>query len=457
MAKNKWFGTDGVRGVANTFPMTADFAMRLGSAAAQLICTKQHKVAIAKDTRISGDMLEAALVAGFTSQGIDVICLGIIPTPALTFLTPSLNVDMSVMITASHNPFKDNGIKLISADGSKLSDTTTAQIEQLIEQNQFSTSADKIGKVYTDTSSINLYKSNALKISSSPSPLQGLKVVLDCANGCFSSILPDIFASMGAEISVLSNTPNGTNINLNCGSQHTENMCAKVISSQSDIGIAVDGDGDRIIVCDEHGNRIDGDQIIAFLGQYYHQNNLLKGNTVVATIVSNPALDRFLANLGISCIRSAVGERYVIEEMQKYGSNIGGEESGHMVVSDYSKTGDAMIAALTICLGLKNSGQKMSNIFPLFTPMLKKRVDSRFSDNQSMQIAFEAPEFKSAIAAAEESISGHGKILIRKSGTEPKIQVWVWSDDADLANTINQSITSTLTSQAGFEQTKDVL
>lgn len=455
MGKNKWFGTDGVRGVANVFPMTADFAMRLGMAAGARVCTGRRKAAIAKDTRISGDMLEAALIAGLTSQGVDVVKLGVLPTPAVTTLTPSLNVDMAVMITASHNPYQDNGIKLIAADGSKFSDEVTAELEALVEKNQFDFAAERIGRVSEDYSLAEKYKQIALA-AAEPQALAGMKIVLDCANGCFAGIMPEVFAKLGAEVIALGCQPDGLNINRDCGSQHTEAMCAKVVESGALLGIAADGDGDRIIICDEKGQRLDGDQIIAYLGQYFQNKGRLTGNTVVATIVSNPALDRFLSSLGVRCLRSAVGERYVIEEMRKAGSNIGGEESGHMVVADYSQTGDAMMAGLTVALGLKESGRKMSEIFPLFVPMPRKRVDSKFASKEEMQAAFENAEFQAAIEAGERKMEGQGRVLIRKSGTEPKIQVWVWSDNAGLAEETNREISAVLQKMPGFEAYKNV-
>ncbi len=455
MAKNKWFGTDGVRGVANVFPMTADFAMWLGMAAGARVCTGRRKAAIAKDTRISGDMLEAALIAGLTSQGVDVVKLGVLPTPAVTTLTPSLNVDMAVMITASHNPYQDNGIKLIAADGSKFSDEVTAELEALVEKNQFDFAAERIGRVSEDYSLAEKYKQIALA-AAEPQALAGMKIVLDCANGCFAGIMPEVFAKLGAEVIALGCQPDGLNINRDCGSQHTEAMCAKVVESGALLGIAADGDGDRIIICDEKGQRLDGDQIIAYLGQYFQNKGRLTGNTVVATIVSNPALDRFLSSLGVRCLRSAVGERYVIEEMRKAGSNIGGEESGHMVVADYSQTGDAMMAGLTVALGLKESGRKMSEIFPLFVPMPRKRVDSKFASKEEMQAAFENAEFQAAIEAGERKMEGLGRVLIRKSGTEPKIQVWVWSDNAGLAEETNREISAVLQKMPGFEAYKNV-
>lgn len=453
MAKNKWFGTDGVRGVANVFPITADFAQRLGQAAGQAVCYKQRRVAIAKDTRVSSDMLEAALASGFMAQGVDVVLLGVLPTPALTTLTPSLGVDMAVMITASHNPYQDNGIKLIAADGSKFSDDVTAELEALVEKNDFAADCSKIGRCYEDKTLIEAYEKIALS-AAEPQALDGMKIVLDCANGCFSEILPAVFAKLGANIIVLSNTPDGFNINRDCGSQHTEAMCAKVVETGARLGVAVDGDGDRIIICDEQGKRLDGDQIIAYLGQYFHAKGRLKNNTVVATIVSNPALDRFLSELGVRCARSAVGERYVIEEMTKAGSNIGGEESGHMVVADYSKTGDAMMAALVVAMGVKESGRKVSEIFPLYTPMPRCRTDAKFATKEQMLTAFESEAFQAAIRAGEQKMSGRGRVLIRKSGTEPKIQVWVWSDDAVRAEEMSREIASGLAQCPGFEAFK---
>mgnify|MGYP001520062823 FL=1 len=277
---------------------------------------------------------------------------------------------------------------------------------------------------------------------------------MDCANGVFSKILPEVFKSLGAGIIVIGNEPNGKNINLNCGSQHTEKMIETVKNAHAQLGIAVDGDGDRIIVCDEQGNRLDGDQIIAFLGKCLKEEGKLRGNTVVATIVSNPALDRFLNGCGIQCVRSAVGERYVIEEMKKHGANVGGEESGHMVLSDYGKTGDAMTAALVLAQGLLKSGKKMSELFPLFEPMLRLRADSKFATKEAMLAAFELPEFQAAIHQAEQTVAGKGKVLVRKSGTEPKIQVWVWSDDRNLAEKVNDEVSSVLEKAAGFETKK---
>ena len=450
----KLFGTDGVRGKANIYPMTAEFALKLATAAGQLICHKEHRVAIGRDTRLSGEMLEAAMIAGFTSAGIDVVRLGVLPTPAVTTLTPDLNVDMSVMITASHNPWHDNGIKLIASDGSKFSDEVTAELEMLIAKGEYALAPEKIGRVSCEETLVNQYIAQAMTALPNGKPLQGLRVVLDCANGVFSDIMPKVFMELGAGVIAMGNKPDGWNINKDCGSQYVENMVETVRGAHAQLGIAVDGDGDRIIICDEKGTRLDGDQVIAFLGQYLKRKSRLKGNTVVATIVSNPALDRFLHAEGIDCIRSGVGERYVIEEMKKHGANVGGEESGHMVLSDYARTGDAMIAALVVSQGLLESGKKMSEIFPLFAPMYKKRVDTRFIGREEMLAAFELPAFKTVIAEGERKIEQKGRILVRTSGTEPKIQVWVWSDDAALADAVNSEISAVLAKASGYESVK---
>lgn len=453
---NKLFGTDGVRGVANVYPMTAEFALKLGMAAGQLVCRNKRKAAIARDTRVSGEMLEAALTAGFNAAGVDVLKLGVIPTPAATMLTPTLDVDMTVMITASHNPYQDNGLKLINAEGDKFSDEATAQIEEAIAAGKFDLNSEEIGTSEVVPDAVAGYVDCVLKAAEGTAPLSGLRVVLDCANGVFSKILPEVFKSLGAGIIVIGNEPNGKNINLDCGSQHTAKMIETVKNAHAQLGIAVDGDGDRIIVCDELGNRLDGDQIIAFMGKCLKEQGRLKGNAVAATIVSNPGLDRFLESCGIRCARSAVGERYVIEEMRRQGCNAGGEESGHIVLSDFGKTGDAMAAALVLAQGFLKSGKKMSELFPLFTPMFRKRVDSKFVSKEDMLTAFELSDFQAAIKQAETAIEGKGKVLVRKSGTEPKIQVWVWSDDTAFADTLNASMVAVLEKAKGFEGKKIV-
>lgn len=438
---NKLFGTDGVRGVANEFPMTAEFAFRLAQTLSQLICVKTKRVALAKDTRLSGDMLEAALAAGFTSMGVDVVKLGVVPTPLLTAQTESLNVDMAVMITASHNPYHDNGIKLIDAKGDKFSDEQTAKIEELLtSETVFEHDKDNIGRIFEDNKCIAAYMENARKVAPNYNALKGLRAVLDCANGAFSKIMPQIFKDLGAGIITLSDTPDGRNINMDCGSQHTENLQKVVRESHAHIGIAVDGDGDRIIICDENGKRIDGDQIIAYLATYFKEEGLLKGNAVVATIWSNLGLEKYLHSLGISYFRSAVGERYVIEKMRETGANVGGEESGHMVLSDYAKTGDALLTAIVISCGLVKSGKKMSEIFPLFEKCPCEITNIRFKSAEEVGIAMDSSIVQNTISEVKKQIEGQGSVIVRKSGTEPVIKVRVEGEDAALVKSLSNII-----------------
>ena len=437
---NKLFGTDGIRGIANAYPLTIDFCTRLAQALSQTICTQKHKVAIARDTRISGSMLFSSLAAGFTSQGIDVIDLGIIPTPLCTTLTPTLEVDMSIMITASHNPYQDNGLKLIAANGDKFSDAQSAQVEELLAQNlDINYSPDKIGNITAINVGLEHYLKVAEKIAGK-NALSGMKIVLDSANGAFSNILPEVYRRLGAQIISIADTPDGCNINQNCGSQHTEKLCQTVIDSNSQIGIAVDGDGDRIIVCDEKGQRLNGDQIIAYLATYFKQHSLLKGNTAVATIYSNLGLGKYLKSLGINYCTSAVGERYVIEKMRETGANVGGEESGHMVLSDYSLTGDALLASLIICLGLKEANQKMSEIFPIFAPYPTAAHNLRFASKEEVAALLEKEELQHCLQEAKEALADHGSVIVRKSGTEPVLRLKIEDESQELVTEISEKI-----------------
>lgn len=438
---NKLFGTDGVRGVANEFPMTAEFAFRLAQTLSHLICTQKKRVAIGKDTRISADMLESALIAGFTSMGVNVIKMGVVPTPLLTAEVGSLNADMAVMITASHNPYHDNGIKLVNSNGDKFSDEKTAELEKLLTSDMvFTQNKENIGRVFEDEKSIPAYMANARSIAPNTNALKGLRVVLDCANGAFSKIMPQIFKDLGAGVITLADAPDGYNINKDCGSQHTEKMQQVVTDSHAHLGIAVDGDGDRIIICDENGTRIEGDQIIAFLATYFKHENMLKGNAVVATVWSNLGLEKYLHTLGIDYYRSAVGERYVIEKMRQTGANVGGEESGHMVLSDYAKTGDALLTGLVISLGLLKSGKKMSEIFPLFAKCPCQISNLRFKSPEDVNTAFASSIVQQVIADSEQKIKGSGSIIVRKSGTEPMIKVRVEAEDNQLVNEISAAI-----------------
>ena len=437
---NKLFGTDGIRGIANTYPLTIDFCSRLAIALSQTICTKHKRAAIARDPRISGDMLLNALCAGFTSQGVDVVDLCIIPTPLCTTVTPTLGVDMSIMITASHNPYRDNGLKLITSAGDKFSDEQSRMVEELLAKDAAPVyDAEKIGRVIKDDTAIDFYKQTISKIASAGA-LKGMKIVIDSANGAFSAIMPQVYRDLGAEIISLADQPNGTNINQDCGSQHTEKLCQTVAESHSQLGVAVDGDGDRIIVCDEKGSRLNGDQIIAYLATYFKQHNLLKNNAAVATIYSNLGLGRYLKSIDIDYYTSAVGERYVIEKMRETGANIGGEESGHMVLADYSLTGDALLASLVICLGVKESGKKMSEIFPVFEPYPTAAHNLRFASKDEVTALMEKAEFKACLAEAEAALKNHGSIIVRKSGTEPVMRLKIEDESKELVEQISEKM-----------------
>jgi len=436
----KLFGTDGVRGVANVFPMTGDFAMKLAQAAAVVMCNNQKKVAIAKDTRISGDMLEAALTAGFNAAGVNVIRLGVLPTPAITMLTPELGVDMSVMITASHNPYHDNGIKLIGADGNKLSDGQTAKIEELIAQNNFILDKDKIGCVFDSVDALDKYVAK-VKANFQKNSLQGMKIVLDCANGAFASFAPALLVDLGAEVVPVGVEPNGCNINKNCGSTATQFMQDTVVNCQADMGIALDGDGDRIIICDEKGQRLDGDQILAFLGGYLYGKEKLKANAVVATIWSNLGLEKYLNSKGIKYLRTAVGERYVTEKMREIGASFGGEESGHMVQFDFGPTGDGLVTGITMAIGIKESGKKMSEIFPVFEKCPCELKNLRFANREIIAKVMDDAQVKNVIAeTAEYMKTVGGSVIVRKSGTEPLIKIRVEAEDVVPVTMVMQKI-----------------
>ena len=450
MSKNKWFGTDGVRGVANEFPMTADFAFRLAAAAAKLVCLQHKKVAIAKDTRVSGDMLEAALTAGFTSAGIDVLSLGILPTPAVTTFVSQLNVDMAVMITASHNPYDDNGIKLIAADGDKFSDELTASLEELIEKNDFVIDKNRIGRVFDDNHVQEAYKDIAFKMVGKNFDLKGLKVVADCANGCFSAILPDVLQKLGAEVIALGVSPDGYNINRDCGSQHVEAMLAKVKETGADVGVAVDGDGDRIKVCDERGVLVKSEQLMAFLAQEMEKSGENKGRAFASTKLSNTALERYITQeLHLPYISTGVGERLVIKALKENGGALGGEESGHIVLLDYAKSGDAMMTILRFLKGIKQIGKKMSEIFPLFDDDFLFFENYKAASREQVRTITSSSELQSLVDALSAQIKGQGRVVIHPSGTEPKIRIWVCGNDQNMVQEFGHKLQSKIEQLAG--------
>ena len=440
MAKNKWFGTDGVRGVANEFPMTAEFAMKLACAVAAVVCKNKCKVAIAKDTRISGDMLEAALVAGFTACGVDVVRLGVLPTPAVTTFVADLGVDMAVMITASHNPYYDNGIKLIAANGDKFDDDVTAKLEELIEQNSFKFDKNKIGQVFDDVSIKEKYEQIAFDMFKDAS-LNGMKIVADCANGCFSNILPEVLRKLGAEVMVLADKPDGYNINKDCGSMHVENMLAAIKEYGCDMGVAVDGDGDRIKVGDNEGRLIKSEQLMAFLAKFMEEVGENRKRAFASTKLSNTALQRYVENvLGLKYISTAVGERPVIKALKENGGVIGGEESGHIVLLDYAKSGDAMMTFLKFVQGIKQNGKKVSELFPLFENDFLYYENFKVESKEMVKKIAGHEELQNLVDDFNQQIKGHGRVVIHPSGTEPKIRIWVCGDDNNQVQMFGQTL-----------------
>ena len=425
----RYFGTDGIRGQSNIFPMTPDLAMRVGVAAGTIFRNggHRHRVVIGKDTRLSGYMLEYAMVAGFTAAGVDAFVLGPIPTPAVAMLTRSLRADIGVMISASHNPYQDNGIKLFGPDGYKLSDELEKRIEDLLEQDLSSQLAkpDDIGRAKRIDGVHDRYIENAKRTLPRDVTLKGLRVAIDCANGAAYRVAPAALWELGAEVVTIGNEPNGTNINLNCGSTHPEALARKVHEVRADIGIALDGDADRVIIVDEKGQVVDGDQLMALIGQTWAEDGLLKGKGIVATVMSNLGLERYLASKKLSLARTKVGDRYVVEHMRAHGFNVGGEQSGHIVLSDFGTTGDGLVAALQVLACVQRTGKTVSEVCRKFEPVPQLLMNVRFAGGAPLENAV----VKEAIAAAESELSKHGRLVIRPSGTEPLIRVMAEGDD----------------------------
>lgn len=432
---NKLFGTDGVRGTANIYPMSVEFAFDLAEILAKEVCHNKKRVAIGKDTRISGDMLEAALSAGFCANGVSVVSLGVVPTPLVTLKTPVLDVDMSVMITASHNPYQDNGLKLINASGDKFPDDFYAHIEELLESKKelkTNKNPEKIGRIIKDESLVEKYIENMREIPQNYKALKGLRVVLDCANGSYHYILPQTFKDLGAGVIAINNTPDGYNINKDCGSQHTNQLAETVKNAHAHFGIAVDGDGDRIILVDDNGDVIDGDQLLCFLAQYLKKHNKLNKDIVVSTEWSNLGLGQYLTKNGFIHLKSKVGERYVIDLMKESNASLGGELVGHIVISDYAKTGDALATAIVLSLAYLEDGRKMSEIFPIFEPYPCIIENIRFSKKEYMLESVEHDDVKKALQEAKNELGDDSNLIARKSGTEPVIKLRVESPDAEL-------------------------
>jgi len=423
----KYFGTDGIRGRTNEGAMTAEIAMKVGQAAgAHFVRGKhRHRVLIGKDTRLSGYMMESALTAGFTSVGMDVVLVGPMPTPAVAMLTKSMRADLGVMISASHNPYVDNGIKLFGPDGYKLSDETEAKIEKAIDGKVALAAAEQIGRARRIDDAQGRYISIAKATFPDHLRLDGLRIVIDCANGAAYKVAPDALWELGAELIQIGVTPNGTNVNDKVGSTAPAALQAKVVETRADLGIALDGDADRLIVVDDKGQIVDGDQLMALIALSAAKARTLKGDGIVATIMSNLGLERFLWGQGIALHRTPVGDRYVVEAMRAGGYNIGGEQSGHIVLSDYATTGDGLIAALQVLAALVESRKPAHQLLKLFDPLPQLLKNVRFSGGQPL----EDEKVKKVIAEAERELDGKGRLVIRKSGTEPLIRVMAEGED----------------------------
>jgi phosphoglucosamine mutase len=434
----QYFGTDGIRGLANTPPMTAEIALKVGMAAGKVLA--QHggghrlRAVIGKDTRLSGYMIESAMVSGFTAVGVDVFQLGPMPTPAVAMLTRSLRADIGVMISASHNAFADNGIKLFDANGFKLSDETELEIEALIDTPAATLLApsSRIGRATRIDSAQERYIEFAKRTLPRNIRLDGMRIVVDCANGAGYKVAPQALWELGAEVIRIGVEPNGLNINEKCGSTAPESLQDKVRELRADIGIALDGDADRVVVVDEKANLVDGDQLLAVIAESWRRRGRLLGGGVVATVMSNLGLEKYLATLGLTMIRTAVGDRHVVEHMRRHGFNVGGEQSGHIVLSDFATTGDGLVAALQILATVVTTGRPVSEICNRFERMPQMLRSVRFANGSPM----EDRRVVAAIEAGRARLGATGRLLVRPSGTEPVIRVMAEGEDEQLVAAI---------------------
>lgn len=449
----KLFGTDGVRGVANVYPMTTEMAMQIGRAAAYIFKNdkRRHRIVIGKDTRLSGYMIENALAAGICSMGVDVLLVGPLPTPGIANITASMRADAGVVISASHNPFQDNGIKFFSRDGIKLPDEMEIRIEELIFSNNIDSLrpiATEVGKAYRIDDAVGRYVVFLKNTFPKELDLAGMKIVLDCANGAAYKVAPAVFEELGAEVIALGIKPNGTNINAACGSLHPEVISEAVRKHSADLGIALDGDADRVIFVDELGNEVDGDHIMAVCATEMLKQGKLSNNTLVATVMSNMGLDIAVKKAGGKVIRTAVGDRYVVEEMLRGGYNLGGEQSGHMIFLDYNTTGDGVQSALQVLAIMRRRKRTLSELAQIMVPLPQVLVNVRVAEKKDIKTI---PEMVKLLQGIEDSLNDEGRILIRYSGTEPLLrimlegpdhaQITVWANEiADMvSNTIGRA------------------
>jgi phosphoglucosamine mutase len=448
LSERKLFGTDGIRGQANSAPMTPGMALRLGQAAGLWFVRgdHRHQVIIGKDTRLSGYMIEPALVAGFTSAGMDVLLVGPLPTPAIAMLTRSMRADVGVMISASHNPFQDNGIKLFGPDGYKMPDETESEIETLMDSDVSARLAapSQLGRARRLEDAAGRYIENAKASFPRGLTLDGVRVVVDCAHGAAYKVAPTVLRELGAEVIAVGVSPNGTNINHECGSTHPRHLSGEVLAQGADLGMALDGDADRVILCDERGQLIDGDQVLALIAESWAADGRLQGGGIVATVMSNLGLERFVQARGIELHRARVGDRYVVEMMRERGINIGGEQSGHMVLSDFATTGDGLVAALQVLATIVAERRPASDVCRRFTPLPQRLKNVRFTGASPLQ----HPDVLQAVRDAERLLGSSGRLLLRPSGTEPLIRVMAESEDAALVEQVVDTLCARITELA---------
>ena len=442
-ALRKLFGTDGIRGEANIWPMTAETMTKVAAAAGRHFTRGEHRhrVIIGKDTRLSGYLIEPALTAGFISVGMDVILTGPIPTPAVAMLTRTLRADLGVVISASHNPYADNGVKFFGPDGYKLSDEIELEIEGNLEASEPVAAADRLGRARR----LEDYEGRYIEFVKATFPrglrLDGLKIVIDCANGAAYRIAPAVLWELGAEVVTVGVEPDGYNINRECGATHPATLQSQVVAHGAHLGVALDGDADRLQMVDEHGAIIDGDQVMGLIARSWHDAGRLAGGSVAATVMSNLGLERYLRGFGVGLLRAAVGDRYVLEAMRAQGCNLGGEQSGHIILTDYATTGDGLVAALQVLAVIAAAGKPASEVLRVFTPLPQVLKNVRFANGGT---PLEAPSVKAAIAAAEKRLTGAGRILVRKSGTEPLVRVMAEGEDAALVGHIVDDVVAAI-------------
>jgi phosphoglucosamine mutase len=442
--ERRLFGTDGIRGLANTHPMTAEVALALGKAAGRLFQRgdHRHRVVIGKDTRLSGYMLEPALTAGFISAGMDVMLVGPMPTPGVAFLTRSLRADLGVMISASHNPYHDNGIKLFGPDGFKLSDAAELEIEALMESGSTEGLAApaELGRAKRIDDARGRYIENLKSSFPKGLTLGGLKIVVDSANGAAYQLAGTLLFELGAEVVRQGIQPNGLNINESCGSNHPEALREAVLAHGADLGVALDGDADRVVLVDDRGNMIDGDQVLGLIAASWRADGRLRGEGVVATVMSNLGLEKHLGGLGLRLLRTKVGDRYVVERMRADGCNVGGEQSGHIILSDFATTGDGLLAALQVLAVIRQQDRPASEVGRVFTPLPQRLRNIRVA----RRVDLATPEIAGLLQREEARLNGSGRLLVRASGTEPVIRVMVEAEDetllADVLETVSERI-----------------